>query len=64
MQLPSYYLEQADKAERLSSLVTDKAAKSELKKMAEDYRDIAQDLQNGAVEIRHAERMPQTQHPR
>jgi hypothetical protein len=28
--------------------------------MAEDYRDIAQDLTNGAIDIRHPERMPQS----
>jgi hypothetical protein len=64
MQVPSYYLEQAEKADRLSSLVTDKAMAEELLKMAQDYRDIVRDLQNGAIEIRHPELMPQRQHSR
>jgi hypothetical protein len=64
MQAVSYYLEQAERAERLASLVTDKAIEAELRKMAQDYRDIAQDLQNGAIEIRHPDLMPQKQHQR
>jgi len=35
-----------------------------LRKMAQDYRDIAQDLENGAIEIRHPELMPQSGHRR
>jgi hypothetical protein len=34
-------------------------AAASLLKMAQDYRDMAEDLDNGAIEIRHAERMPQ-----
>ena len=64
MQTARYYLEQAEKAQRLASLVTDKAASAELRKMAEDYRDIVEDLEKGAIEIRHPELMPQAQHPR
>jgi hypothetical protein len=63
MQSAAYYIEQAQKAARLASQVTDTAAAAALAKMAKDYRDIAEDLQNGAIEIRHAERMPQLQHP-
>jgi hypothetical protein len=61
MQSASYYVEQARKAERLSVQVTDNRASAELQRMAQDYRDIAQDLENGAIEIRHPERMPQRQ---
>jgi hypothetical protein len=64
MQTMAYYLEQAERADRLASLVTDQDAKDELAKMAQDYRDIANDLENGAIEIRHPELMPQNQHPR
>lgn len=62
MQSVSYYLMQADKAERLALLLTDERTKHDLLKMAEDYRDIAQDLENGAIEVRHPERMPQLEH--
>jgi len=64
MQSVSYYLEQAEKAERLAILITDRATKTELGKMAQDYRDIAEDLQSGAVEIRHPEQLPQLAHER
>ena len=59
MQSMSYYLMQADRAARLANLLTDERTKADLLKMAEDYRDIAQDLENGAIEFRHPERMPQ-----
>ncbi len=64
MQQASYYVEQAERAERLAELVTDTAAKAELTKMAQDYRDIAWDLTSGAVEIRHPELLPQLDHRR
>jgi hypothetical protein len=32
--------------------------------MAQGYRDIAEDLQNGTIEIRHREQMPQLAHQR
>jgi hypothetical protein len=64
MQPVSYYLVQADKAERLAELISDERAKTDLLKMAEDYRDIARDLESGAVEIRHRDRLPQLDHPR
>ena len=55
-------LSRAERAERLAELVTDTAAKAELAKMAQDYRDIACDLTSGAVEIRHPEMLPQLDH--
>jgi hypothetical protein len=64
MQSVSYYLKQAEKAERLAGLIADQAAKVELSKMAQDYRDIAADLQSSAIEIRHREQMPQLAHQR
>ena len=64
MQSVSYYQTQAQKAEWLSDQVSDERAKAELLKIAEDYRDIAKDLESGAIEIRHRDRLPQLQHPR
>jgi hypothetical protein len=64
MHTMTYYREQAEKAERLASLVTDDAMAAELRKMAEDYRDIAEDIEKGAIEIRHPELMPQKKHLR
>jgi hypothetical protein len=62
MQSVSYYILQAQKAERLALLLTDDRARDALLKMARDYRDIAEDMENGAIEIRHPERMPQRGH--
>jgi hypothetical protein len=64
MKTAADYLEQAEKAERLALFIGDEEAKSNLEKMAEDYRDIAQDLENGAIDIRHPEVMPQAGHRR
>jgi hypothetical protein len=64
MQTAAYYLEHAEKAERLALFIGDEEAKSNLEKMAHDYRDIAQDLENGAIDIRHPELMPQSGHSR
>jgi hypothetical protein len=58
----SYYILQAQKAERLALLLTDDRARDDLLKMARDYRDIVEDMENGAIEIRHPERMPQLGH--
>jgi hypothetical protein len=62
MQSVSYYILQAQKAERLALLLTDDRARDDLLKMARDYRDIVEDMENGAIEIRHPERMPQLGH--
>jgi hypothetical protein len=59
MQSADYYRKQAVKAERLAFFLGDAQAKAELEKMAGDYRDIAIDLEDGAVEVRHPARMPQ-----
>jgi len=55
----SYYREQADRARRLAKVPTDRETQNTLRQMAQDYSDIAEDLERGAVEIRHAELMPQ-----
>lgn len=64
MQSASYYLKQAQKAEHLACRLTDEQASAALLQMAEDYRDIAQDLENGAIDIQHPERMPQLERER
>ena len=55
----SYYREQAERARRLAKVPTDRETQDMLRQMAQDYADIAEDLENGAVEVRHAELMPQ-----
>lgn len=59
MQDPHYYRSQADMAHRLALEIGNAEAAASLLKMAHEYRDIAEDLENGAAEIRHAERLPQ-----
>ena len=56
---PSYYRDQADRARRLADEVSDGQAAAALSQAARDFEDIAEDLESGAVEIRHPELMPQ-----
>jgi hypothetical protein len=60
MHKPAYYREQAARARRLAGSVTIRDLEALLLRVAEDYDDIAVDLENGAVEVRHPERMPQS----
>jgi hypothetical protein len=60
MHHPSYYREQAERARRLSSVATDRELQETLKRIAHDYDDIAEDLETGAIEVRHPELMPQS----
>jgi HSP20 family molecular chaperone IbpA len=54
-----YYREQAAHARRLSGMVHQDELRESFKRLADDYDDIAADLENGVVEIRHPERLPQ-----
>jgi hypothetical protein len=57
---PSYYRDQADRARRLADAVNDPEAARALYQASQDYDDVAEDLESGAVEIRHPDLMPQT----
>jgi hypothetical protein len=57
---PSYYRSQAERARPLALAPTDRETQERLRRMAQDYLEIAEDLESGAVEIRHPELMPQT----
>jgi len=59
MRDPFYYREQADRAQRLARLMTDREAGEQLLRMAQEYENIATDLEMGAIEIRHPELLPQ-----
>jgi len=59
---PSYYREQAERAKRLGDATTDRDIAELLTRVARDYAEIAEDLEVRAIEIRHPELMPQTQH--
>jgi hypothetical protein len=62
MHNPNYYRQQAARARRLADGVTSAEAERTLARIAQDYDDLAEDLENGAVEIRHPELMPQNDH--
>lgn len=64
MQDSRHYRSQARVAQRLGDEIGNAEASALLLKLAQDYRDIAEDLENGAAEIRHSERMPQRSHSR
>ena len=63
MQDPSYYREQAERAQRLARSQTNREVEGLLLRMAQDYEDLAEDLENGAIEIRHPELLPQHNRP-
>jgi hypothetical protein len=53
----------ASAARMLAKNVTDDRAAEILAQTAEDYEDIAEDLEIGAVEIRHPDLLPQRRKP-
>jgi hypothetical protein len=55
----SYYRDQAERARRLARAQTQYETKGLLQRVAQDYDELAEDLKNGAVEIRHPEMLPQ-----
>jgi hypothetical protein len=65
VQSARYYRQQAQRARRLRTSVTSTSdVAATLERLAEDMDDIATDLENGAINIVHPERMPQLDHPR
>ena len=59
-----YYRQEAARARRLAISINHPEARDALLKMAKDYDEIAADLQQGAIEVRHPDLMPQQQHSR
>ena len=55
----SYYRERADHARRVASRMHQPEIVEMLREVARDYDDIAEDLECGAIEMRHPELMPQ-----
>jgi hypothetical protein len=49
-----HYRQQAERAWRLSVCITDRAAREALARLAKEFDDIADDLEKGAIEVRHA----------
>jgi len=60
MQRPDYYRAQAERSRRLARSINHPDVIKQLQQMARDYDDIVDDLEVGAIEIRHPELMPQT----
>ena len=64
MHPPAYYREQADHARRLAGLAHQSEMIETLERMAEDFEDIACDLETGAIDVRHPELLPQLRRER
>ncbi len=56
----AYYREQAKRVRRLAGTRLNRDDEAMLSQIARDYDDIAEDLESGAIQIRHPELMPQT----
>jgi hypothetical protein len=59
MHAPSYYREQAEHARRMARLMHQPDVTETLLRMAQDFEDVAYDLETGAVDVRHPELLPQ-----
>jgi hypothetical protein len=59
MHPPGYYREQAERARRLAGLAHQSGMIEMLERMAEEFEDIACDLETGVVDVRHRELLPQ-----
>jgi len=58
----AFYRERAARVRWLAEIMYQQDVCEILHDMAQDYDDIAEDLENGAIEIRHPELMPQREH--
>jgi hypothetical protein len=56
---PPHYRQQADRLRRLAATAPDSGICERLSRLARGFDNIAHDLEGGAVEVRHPERMPQ-----
>jgi hypothetical protein len=59
MHSPNYYRDQAGHARRLAGLMHQPDMTEMVHRMAQDFEDIACDLETGAVDVRHPELLPQ-----
>lgn len=59
MHSAEYYRDQAARARRVAMIAHQPDVRDMLQRAAQDYDDIAEDIDAGAVEIRHAELLPQ-----
>jgi hypothetical protein len=54
-----YYRERARHARELAEIAPQQSVRDALSKAARDFDEIAEDLEAGAIEVRHPELMPQ-----
>jgi hypothetical protein len=47
----------------MAGMVHQPAVRDDLYRLAQDFDDITEDIENGAVEIRHPELLPQRKRP-
>ena len=59
MHPPEYYRQHAAHARTLADLTYQPELQDMLRRTAQDFEDIAEDIEIGAVEIRHGELLPQ-----
>jgi len=59
MHSAEYYRKRAEHARKLADMSLEGAVRETLERMVQDYEDVAEDLETGAVEIRHPEMLPQ-----
>lgn len=57
-----FYREQAERARRLAQAQTQDDTKSLLNRVAQEFDELAEDLENGVVETRHPEILPPQNH--
>lgn len=55
----NHYRDQAERARWLARNVGDPEMRKTLEDLARDFDELAEDLELGAIEIRHAELLPQ-----
>lgn len=55
----NYYRKQAAHAQTLADMSQEGAVHEVLVRLVQDYGDIAEDLETGAIDIRHPELLPQ-----
>jgi hypothetical protein len=51
----SYYRERADHLRRLAEMTSQRDLKGVVRNLAQDYDETAEDLEAGAIEVRHPE---------
>ena len=62
MHSAEHYRRQAERARQIAEITHQPDIQEILSTVAQDYDDIAEDIESGAIEIRHPELLPQRNH--